>query len=80
MATDTLFVSFSNQNEIVPTEAQSKDLIGSSVDIQGVVAAVGAPASNLSVTTIQVRMDSKEPAIRVIIGVISLILKSLLFL
>jgi len=51
--TQTIFVSFSNEFELVPKEAQKFDLIGTDVDIQNNFAVMGAPASNLSVNTIQ---------------------------
>jgi hypothetical protein len=51
--TQILFVSFSAEYELLPTEAQRFDLIGTSVAIQGDFAIVGAPGSNVSVTSIQ---------------------------
>jgi hypothetical protein len=48
-----VFVSFSNEFELLPTEAQKFDLIGSSVALSGSIAIIGAPATNISVTAIQ---------------------------
>ena len=49
----TVFVSFSNEFELRPQEAQKNDLVGSSVAMSGNLAMVGAPASNRSVTCVQ---------------------------
>jgi len=51
--TQTIFVSFSNEFELRPVEAQQYDLIGHSVSLDGDIAVMGAPASNRSVTCIQ---------------------------
>jgi len=60
--TQTIFVSFSNEFELVPKEAQKSDLIGTDVDIQRNFAAIGAPASNVSVNSIQtITTIAKDP-------------------
>ena len=48
-----VFVSFTNEFELLPNEAQKHDLIGHDVALKSNFAAIGAPASNLSVNTIQ---------------------------
>ena len=51
--TQTIYVSFSNEFELRPKEAQQDDSIGSSVAISGSLAVVGAPSSNRTVNSIQ---------------------------
>lgn len=51
--TQTVFVSFSNEFELRPREAQKNDLVGSSVAMSGNLAMVGAPSSNRTVTCVQ---------------------------
>ena len=48
-----LFVSFSNEFELTANEGLVGDLQGSSVALVGNYAGVGAPGSNVSVTTVQ---------------------------
>jgi hypothetical protein len=48
-----VFVSFSNEFQLRPVEAENNDLIGHDVSIFDDVSALGAPNSNVSVTTLQ---------------------------
>jgi hypothetical protein len=49
----TVFVSFSSQFDLVPAQGLPGDAVGWAVAVSGNLVAIGAPNSNISVTTIQ---------------------------
>eukprot|EP00981_Chlorochromonas_danica_P010183 scaffold3051_cov167-Ochromonas_danica.AAC.42 len=56
----SLYVSFSSEYQLRPASALHNELIGTSVDLEGDLAILGAPNFNKSITTIQVVTISAE--------------------